>query len=387
MKIGLFTDAYYPIISGVSISVDTLSKELTKLGHEVVIVTNDHDHADSDEHVIRFEGKRLPMKGLHEYRIGKVTNKKVNDIGDLKLDLVHCHTEFTMGRLGRRAARRFNIPVVHTYHTMYEDYVHYVTKMFALPLRFLAKKYSKWFANSADEVIFPTIKVKNTFDRYGFEKSSHIIPTGIYLEKFRRINYKNNDLLELSQKLGIEEDDFVLLYLGRMSREKSIDNLICKFAKISSKNLKVKLLLVGGGPDQAYFEEKVKELGIEDKVIFTGMVCPGEVGTYYQIADLFVNFSVTETQGLTYIEALASGLPLLVKYDDNLEGVIENGGNGFSFKDESNFITLFNKIYSNKVLFNEITNNASRGIEKFSAESYALNVLKIYNDLLVKENK
>ncbi|MBN2604789.1 MAG: glycosyltransferase family 4 protein [Bacilli bacterium] len=382
MRIGLFTDAYYPIISGVSISVDALSKELTKLGHEVFIITNDHDHANIDDHVIRFEGKRLPMKGLHEYRIGKVTNKKVNDIGNLQLDLVHCHTEFTMGRLGRRAAKKFHIPVVHTYHTMYEDYVHFVTKMFALPLRFLAKKYSKWFANSADEVIFPTIKVKNTFDRYGFDKSSHIIPTGIYLEKFRRINYKNNDLLVLSQKLGIEQDDFVLLYLGRMSREKSIDSLICKFAKISEKNKKVKLLLVGGGPDQEYFEEKVNELGMNDSVIFTGMVFPTEVGSYYQIADLFVNFSVTETQGLTYIEALASGLPLLVKYDDNLEGVIENGGNGFSFKDEANFVTLFNKIYSNKVLFNEITNNASRGIEKFSAESYAINVLKIYNQLL-----
>ncbi|MBU1019848.1 MAG: glycosyltransferase family 4 protein [Firmicutes bacterium] len=383
MKIGLFTDAYYPIISGVSISVDTLSKELTKLGHEVVIVTNDHDLANFDKNVIRFEGKRLPMKGLREYRIGKVTNKKINDIGNLKFDLIHCHTEFTMGRLGRRAAKRFNIPVVHTYHTMYEDYVHFVTKMFALPLRFLAKKYSKWFANSADEVIFPTIKVKKTFDRYGFEKTSHIIPTGIYLEKFRRINYKKNDSVELGKKLGIEVDDFVLLYLGRMSKEKSIDEIIVKFAQICEKNTKVKLLLVGGGPDQKYFEDLVQELNLSNKVIFTGMIVPTEVGSYYQIADLFVNFSVTETQGLTYIEALASGVPLLVKYDDNLEGVIENGVNGFAFKDNLDFVPLFNKIYTNQVLFNEITNNASRGIEKFSAENYAINVLKIYNKLLI----
>lgn len=384
MKIGLFTDAYYPIISGVSISVDALSKELTKLGHEVVIITNDHDHANLEENVIRFEGKRLPMKGLCEYRIGKVTKHKINEIGELNFDIIHCHTEFTMGRLGRKSAKKFNIPVVHTYHTMYEEYIHFVSKMFALPLRFLAKKYSKSFATSADEVIFPTIKVKRTFERYGYEKTSSIIPTGIYLEKFRRINYKINDLKDFRTKLGLNQDDFVLLFLGRMSREKSIDDLITRFSKIAKTNSKVKLLLVGGGPDQKYFETQVEQLGISNQVIFTGMIVPTQVGCYYQVADLFVNFSLSETQGLTYIEALASGLPLLVKYDDNLEGVIENGSNGFAFKEDSEFIPLFNKIYSSKILFNEITNNASRGIEKFSAENYAANVLRIYESLLKK---
>lgn len=385
MRIGLFSDAYYPTISGVTISVATLSKELTKLGHDVIIITNGHDLATFSENIVRFEGKRLPMKGLQEFRIGRVSNKKINIIGDLNLDIIHCHTEFTMGRLGRKAAKRFNIPVVHTYHTMYEDYIHFITKVFRSPLVIISKWYSKSFADSADEVIFPTIKVKKAFDGYGYVKASHIIPTGIYLEKFRKSNFKQEYFDNMRDMLGIEKDDFVLLFLGRMSREKSVCSLLKEFKKIAKGRDKVKLLLVGGGPDLNFFKNSAIELGIGDKVICTGMVPPFEVGFYYQIADLFVNFSITETQGLTYIEALASGVPLLVKYDDNLEGVIDPGVNGYSFTDDLDFSPLFNKIYNHKDLLEKLTKNSSEAsIEKFSAENYALNVLKIYNKLLKK---
>lgn len=380
MKIGLFTDAYFPIISGVSLSVDTLAKELTKLGHEVYIITNKHERATEQEHVLRLGGYRLPMKGMHEYRVGKVTRKKVREIMNLKLDIIHCHTEFTMGRLGRKAARKMRIPVVHTYHTMLEDYVHFISKTLRGPLKFASKRYSKSFANSSDFVIFPTIKVKRTFDRYGYTKQGHIIPTGIYLEQFRKINYDFEELQNLKTSLGLSKDDFILLYLGRLSREKSIVDLINYFAKIDRPN--VKLVLVGDGPDRKLFEDLVHKHKVDDKVVFVGMVAPQNVGKYYHIADLFVNFSVTETQGLTYIEALASGTPVLAKYDDNLEGVIEDGYNGYTFKKDADFITLFNKIYTDKVLFNQITHNSNKAIQKFSAANYAKNVEAIYKKTL-----
>jgi len=388
MRIGMFSDAYYPIISGVTISIDTLSKELIKLGHDVIIICNGHELATYSENVVRFEGKRFPMKGMRDFRFGKVTNKKIEEIGKLNLDIIHCHTEFSMGRLGRKAAKRFNIPVVHTYHTMYEDYIHFITKVFKSPLIFLSKMYSKSFADSADEVIFPTNKVKKAFDGYGYTKASHVIPSGIYLDRFRRSNYKSEYINDLRKSCSIEEDDFVLLFLGRMSREKSVEVLIKKFKKISETNKKVKLLLVGGGPDLNHFKDLAVELGISHLVKCTGMVPPADVSLYYLISELFVNFSITETQGLTYIEALASGVPLLVKYDDNLEGVIDNGVNGYSFTDDLDFVPLFNKLYNNKELFNEITNNSNNAcIDKFSAENYALNVLGIYNSLLNKEER
>jgi 1,2-diacylglycerol 3-alpha-glucosyltransferase len=380
MKIGLFTDAYYPIISGVSLSVHTLANELIKLGHDVTIITNDHEHAETEKQVLRLGGYRLPMKGLKEYRIGKVTRRKIREIAALNLDIIHCHTEFTMGRLGRKAARKFNIPVVHTYHTMYEDYVHFISKTLVVPLRIASKYYSRSFANSSDAVIFPTIKVKRTFERYGYKKSGHIIPTGIYLEQFRKINYSNHELQVKRQELGFKDDDFVCLFLGRLSREKSIEDLICEFAKID--NNKVYLLLVGGGPDQDLFKQNAEKCGIADRVVFTGMVQPRDVGFYYHLADLFVNFSTTETQGLTYIEALSSGLPLLVKYDDNLEGVVSNGINGFTFDTNDEFASLFQKIYKDSILYNKLQHNANKTMAKFSAQQYAINVAEVYKSLL-----
>jgi 1,2-diacylglycerol 3-alpha-glucosyltransferase len=380
MRIGLFTDAYAPIISGVSISLDILSKELTKLGHEVFVITNKHENAIIVDNILRLGGYKIPMKGMREYRIGKVTNKKVREVRELNLDIVHCHTEFTMGRLGRRVAKKNNIPLVHTYHTMYEDYVHFISKSLVGPLRLISKTYSKSFANSADEVVFPTIKVKRTFDRYGYKKNSHIIPTGIYLEDFNKDKFKKEDISKLREELKIDPNDFIMLFLGRMSREKSVQDLLCQFSKIKNEN--VKLLLVGGGPDIKYFRNICKKQNIEDKVIFVGMVSPNDVGLYYQLGDLFVNFSVTETQGLTYYEALASGLPVLVKYDDNLEGLVENGYNGYSFTDNDDFVRLFEKIIDDKILFNQISNNSSKAIQKFSAENYAKNIEKIYKKLL-----
>jgi 1,2-diacylglycerol 3-alpha-glucosyltransferase len=385
MRIGLFTDAYYPIISGVSISVDILVKEFTKLGHEVIVITNDHDDAQITDHVVRVKGVRLPMKGLREYRIGKVTRKKVREIGNLNLDIVHCHTEFTMGRLGRKTARKNHIPVVHTYHTMYEDYVHFVSKAFSFPLRVISKWYSRSFAKSADEVIFPTIKVKNTFDKYGFKGSSHIIPTGIYIDRFRKLNFHQNDLDNLKQKLGFNKDDFIALFLGRMSREKSIEDLIKHFHKISKKHNDIKLLFVGGGPDIPLFKKEIENFNLSDKVVFTGMVSPEDTPKYYQIADLFINFSVTETQGLTYYEALASSTPLLVKYDDNLEDIIIQGKNGYAFNDDNDFDRYFDMIKNDENKLNNMKKHAAETVQRFSASNYARSIEKIYKKLLEKE--
>jgi 1,2-diacylglycerol 3-alpha-glucosyltransferase len=379
MKIGLFTDAYFPIISGVSLSVETLATELRKLGHEVYVIALYHEEAKPDPYVIRMRGYRLPMKGMKEYRISKVTRRHVKEMAAYGFDLVHCHTEFTMGRLGRRTARKLGVPVVHTYHTMYEDYVHFVSKALVIPLRFAAKKYFKRFADSADAVIFPTIKVKRTFDGYGYDGRGAIIPTGIYLEKFAPDRYDPAELKRLRHACGIDDDQFVLLFLGRVSREKSIGRLIELFARLEED--KTVLLIVGDGPDRPHFGKQVDRLGIRDKVRFTGMIPPERVGSYYRIADLFVNFSVTETQGLTYLEALASGLPLVVKYDDNLEGVVTNDVNGFTFHTDDTFLDLVSRLHNNPEKTAALAKQASSALEEFSARTYAMRVEDIYKQL------
>jgi 1,2-diacylglycerol 3-alpha-glucosyltransferase len=383
MRIGIFTDSYEPIISGVTVSINVLEKELVKLGHEVYIITSEHDDAIPRENVVRVPGVRLPMKGLKEYRIGKVTRRRVKEIAKYDFDVIHCHTEFTIGRIGRCIAKKYNIPLVHTYHTMYEEYVHFVSKTFARSLRFLSKKYFKSFANSADVVIFPTKKVKDRFKEYGYQKEGRIVPTGIYLEKFRKINFSTNELNQLKDTLGIEENDFVLMFLGRVSREKSLGDLITNFKTIVQPN--IKLLIVGGGPDEDHFKKMVSDLDLKDNVIFTGMVSQVDVPMYYHLGNLFGNFSMTETQGLTYCEALASSLPLLVKYDKNLDGVIENGVNGYTFNTNEEFEMTFNMIYKNPIMYNELKTKASLNIQQFSAQTYGKKVLEIYQDLIGKK--
>ena len=381
MKVGIFTDAYYPIISGVATSISTLQKELIKLGYEVYIITFDFEGYEEEDHVIRIPGKTLPMKGLKNHKIGKANKKMMKHINHLHLDIVHLHTEFTIGRLGRKYAKKYKLPIVHTYHTMYEDYVHFVTPVFKGLLRYISKKYSRSFADSADEVIFPTVKVKRKFDEYHYAGTSNIIPSGIYLDRFRKINFTNQEIIDLRRSIGIKDDDFVFLFIGRLSREKSIDNLIHEFEKVHKELPNTKLLLVGGGPDLDMFKRQIRELQLDDHIFFTGMIPYGHIAKYYQLGDLFVNFSTTETQGLTYIEALASGVPLLVKYDDNLEDVIVDGYNGFSFTNDNEFKELYFNMMRNKVLFDEITRNATKSIEKFSAQNYGKKVHEVYQKL------
>ncbi len=384
MKIGIFTDSYPPIISGVTVSINVLENELRKFGHEVYIITTQHDDVkNSEKYIIRMNGLRLPMKGLKEYRIGKVTRRKVEQFKDYNFDIIHCHTEFTVGRLGRRVAKKYKIPLVHTYHTMYEEYVHFVSKTFARSLRFLSKRYFRSFASSADAVIFPTKKVQDRFIEYGYKKDSVVIPTGIYIERFRRINFKKSEFIDIKLKYGFEKDDFVCLFIGRVSREKSLEDLINNFARIDKPN--VKLFIVGGGPDEGYFRNLVTELGLNDKIVFTGMVPPCEIPVYYHVGDLFVNFSMTETQGLTYCESLASGCPVLVRYDSNLDGVVESGRNGYTFNTEEEFLTTFNTIYDNPIILNEITRKANLEIEQFSAQTYGLRAEELYKSLLNKK--
>lgn len=380
MKIGLFTEAYYPIISGVSVSVDNLAIELSKLGHEVIIFTNIHEKAKKDDKVIRFNAMRLPFKGMREYRIAKVTNKMIKEVMALNLDLVHCHTEFTMGRLGMKVAKRQKLPIVHTYHTMYEDYVHFISKFLSWPLKPMAIRLGLHFANRSNAVIFPTNKVAIKFKQYGYKKAYHIIPTGIYLERFQE---KELDRAKLqSIKETNKKDNLHLVYVGRVSREKNLDELFKLYKTIiQTHKYPCHLSIVGDGPDSSRYKTFVKENHLEDNVTFVGMISPLEVGYYYHIGDVFVNFSQTETQGLTFIEALASGRPVLAKYDTHISTFIKDDYNGWIFNSNQEFIDKIDWILNHKEALKTMKKNAEESAFEFSAQVYAKNVEKVYKSL------
>lgn len=334
MRIGIFTDTYYPEVNGVASSIYELKKGLENLGHSVFIFTVTNPTAPLTENgVYRITSVPFPM--LKERRIG-VTFSKIweQKVRKLDLDVIHTHTEFTMGHLGRKIADNLGIPHIHTYHTIYEDYLSYLHMPDKQCFRKIVQQFSRICCNRTDEIIVPTEKVKKLLGQYGVKSQVHVIPSGISLQKFASPDKVHSK--QLRRQLGITEDQTVLLYVGRLSAEKNISELLSYIHKVEN-NQKIVFLIVGDGPERESLEQQAQELQMESQIIFTGMVPFDQIEDYYALGDIFVSASTSETQGLTYIEALACGIPLLVRQDECLDGILQNYENGIGYEDESSF--------------------------------------------------
>ncbi|MFQ9923522.1 MAG: glycosyltransferase [Beduini sp.] len=337
MKIGIFTDTYLPDINGVATSSHILRHALEKHGHEVLIVTSelpdDSDYKD-EENVLRLPG--IEMKKIYGYRISNIFSfKGMKEITNQGLDVIHIQTEFGIGIFGKIAAQILNLPVVYTYHTMYEDYTHYVAGGLT-PLNTIVKKsienISRIYGDNCTELIVPSEKTKEALISYGLEKDAHIIPTGLILDAFDEKNIDQEKVAAIREQYQIK-DEFVVTFLGRLAPEKSVELILEAGALLKQDGVHFKMMIVGKGPSLDDLKEEARRLKIDDVVIFTGPVTSDQVPNYYHASDLFVSASITETQGLTFIEAQASGLVVLARHDKNLESVIVDGKNGFYFTD------------------------------------------------------
>ncbi|HHU53595.1 MAG TPA: glycosyltransferase family 4 protein [Clostridiaceae bacterium] len=345
MRIGLFTDAYYPEISGVATSVYELRNSLTEAGHEVFVFTVSNSEVEPSDYseINTYRIPSMPLITMKERRIGIPFLKNyMKIIKKLELDLIHTHTEISLGNLGKRAARKFELPHVHTYHTLYENYIHY----FKIPENdftfSLVGKFVKNFTEKCDLIIVPTEKVVESMKQYKIIKPLKVIPTGLDLDKFQNIDWKY--AAEIRRRYGIEQDDMVLISICRISQEKKLDKIIRYFKKLSQTTSKIKLLIVGDGPARNELEELSAKLGLTDQVIFTGYVDWDRIQDYYAAGNIFVSASQSETQGLTYAEALAVGIPLLVRQDACLKNVLYHKQNGYGFSDKDDFINGYHFI-------------------------------------------
>ncbi|TQR04660.1 glycosyltransferase family 4 protein [Psychrobacillus soli] len=384
MKIGLFTDTYYPQINGVATSVLILKENLERLGHQVyVFTTTDPNATENERNVYRMPS--IPFASAR--RLGMFYHTGlVKFIKRLKLDVIHTHTEFSLGVFGRSMARKLNIPLLHTYHTIYEDYTHYIVKfkLFDFIAKNTARKISANFCNSVDKVIVPTEKVKDLLHSYKVKQHMSIIPTGVELSKFSSFTKSSKEVKNLRTELNISENDKVLLYIGRISEEKNIGELLISMKALLSSDSNMKFVLIGDGLERNNLEDLAIKLGIKNQTIFAGERPWDSIGMYYQLGDVFVSASQSETQGLTYIEALASGLPVVAKSDQCLDGVLQNGVNGYTFQQEDDFLQSINKILTNETNKELMSIGAIQSAEKFSATQFALAVEATYNNVLVE---
>lgn len=381
MKILITSDWYLPTINGVVTSFKNLMDELETAGHEVRVVSlapDTHSRTDEKGHFIGsisvkiiYPGARLRVKSI---------KKAVNEIVQWKPDVVHSQCEFSTFGIAKRIARKSNAPLVHTYHTVYEDYTHYFCPSKRLG-RTIVSVFTRFIAKSCDAIVVPTEKVAKLLDDYKVKTKVAVIPTGIVIDKFQTATAKEKGQ-EIRKSLGYDEDTLILAAIGRLAKEKNTVEII----EMVSKNKDgVRLLIVGDGPYRNVVEEKVKDFDIETHTDLTGMVTPDEVPFYYNAGDIFVCASTSETQGLTYVEALASGTPLLCKKDDCLNGLIIDGVNGWQYTSEDDFRE---KVLTYKTMTKEqrkeMSDAAIATAEKYSSRQFAKNALKLYDEVLNK---
>lgn len=336
LKIGLFTDSYFPQVSGVATSIKTLKDQLERLGNEVYIfTTTDPNVTVDDPQIIRmpsvpfisFTDRRIVVRGMIDaYQIAK----------EKGLDLIHTQTEFGVGLLGQLVARKLKIPVIHTYHTMYEDYLHYIAKGKVIRKSHV-RNLTRLYANHTDAVVCPSERVSQTLIDYGVTRPLKVIPTGIELERFVRPDITPEMTAQLRKDLGIQEDQIMLLSLSRISYEKNIQAIIQGMPQVLLMMPNVRLVVVGKGPYLENLQKQVHDLGLQDYVQFTGEVENDKVAYYYRAADYFVSASTSESQGLTYTESMAAGTPIVVEGNAYLDALIDHLSLGVTFKEDADF--------------------------------------------------
>lgn len=384
MRIGLFTDTYFPQVSGVATSIRTLKTELEKLGHTVFIFTT------TDKDVNRYEDWqiiRIPSVPFFAFKDRRIAYRGFSTALEIarqyQLDIIHTQTEFSLGLLGVWIAKELRIPVVHTYHTQYEDYVRYIAK--GMVIRPSMVKYIvRGFMSDLDGVICPSEIVYDLLMKYKVKVEKRVIPTGIELAKFERPEITSENIADLREKLGISNQETMLLSLSRVSYEKNIQAVLAALPAVLEENPDVKLVVAGDGPYLSDLKAQAKRLNITDAVIFTGMIAPSETALYYKAADFFISASTSETQGLTYLESLASGTPIIAHGNPYLDNVINDKMFGTLYYEERDLAgAILEAIIATPDLDEK---SLAAKLYEISAENFGRRVYEFYLDLTISKD-
>ncbi|WP_114855076.1 glycosyltransferase family 4 protein [Brachybacterium sp. YJGR34] len=337
LRVLITTDWWEPVVNGVVASVQTLRRELLALGCDVRVLTLSQGIRARNEPGVYRIGSVSAAVVYDRARIGMPASRHVlRDILRWRPDVIHSQAEFSTYVWARRIAKTLSVPLVHTYHTIYEDYTHYYS-----PSRTVGRKvvgsFSRRVLAGTDAVIVPTAKVARLLRGYGVRRPVHVVPTGLDLQRFRPAETaaERDDVLALRESLGIGADQKVLLSVSRLAKEKNLEEVLEMLAASPRQDLV--LVLVGDGPYRDELEDRAATLGVTDRVRFTGQVDPAEVPRWYRAGDVFVSASLSETQGLTFIEALACGLPLLCHRDPSLASVVLEGRTGWQYEETAQF--------------------------------------------------
>ncbi len=327
MRIALFTNNYLPFCGGVTISVETLRRGLEGRGHEVWVMAPRFRGARDAPGVLRYPS--IPATTYPEFPLAiPYAPTLTARVRALDVDVFHAHHPFLLGPAAGRLARRAGRPLVFTYHTRYEKYAHYVPLTRTL-VEAAAVRLSTRFAARVDAVIAPSVVVRDELVRRGVRAPVAVVPTGVDLARFRP-----GDRGAARRALGLPDGDPVLLYVGRLDREKSVDRVLLAFERVASTVPRARLVVVGHGKEAERLRRRARTLAAAGGVQFLGMRAHDTLPICYQAADLFLFASETETQGLVLAEAAACGLPAVAVDASGCDEVVRDGQTGLLTKSD-----------------------------------------------------
>ena len=389
MKIGLFAENYYPYICGINPILRTLLHELTKQGHEVHLVIfntpRTYKQNKDNPQVIFVKGMKLPKRIVNSL-CTTITFKKKKNLKTLEkydFDIIHIHGEFSVAKLGIAYAKKHNIPVVYTQHSLWKDIMYKTAWLVGLIFSIYVEYHNiKMISSNADVYTVPSMKVyKRAVNLIRSKTTPILLPSGIQTAPFLIEDKEKMESIRYYYRLTGKK---VILFLGRVSREKRILTIIRYMKKKLRDDPNLVVAIVGTGAYTHHIAKWAKRHKLVDSIIFTGAVLNRDTADFYHLADVFVSGSKMETQGLTYIEAMTSGTVVLAQKDPVLEGVIEDGKNGFTFSKKKEYLEKLDYILSNPDELKGVRKLArEKGLE-YDSKIYLERLQELYKDTIEK---
>ncbi len=381
MNIAIFTDCYLPIKNGVVTSVLQLKSGLENHGHNVVIITSEVPmYRDKEDNVIRLPSIKAGFGT--EQRLAFFTQPSVNRFLKKKqIDLIHTHTEFSLGYSGKWASKKLKIPHIHTTHTMWEDYNHYIMNGRLLSSKMIKKILSTFLKNTT-ALIAPSIKAKRYYHELVPEIPIQVVHNGIDMHKFKSAEITKGEVKELYRQFDIHKNDKLIIFVGRIGREKRVNELVDSVVPVLKKIPKTKLLLVGDGPEMKELKHKAAELNLEKEIIFTGFVNWELVFKLYSISHIFATCSLSEVHPMTLIEACMCNLAIVARRDDSYLDLVQEGKNGHLVDSETALTARLTELLKNEDKRKSFGKYSYFVSQSYSAETHVDKVENFYKKVV-----
>lgn len=386
MQIANFTNNYLPVINGVVRSVRSFRDQLSQQGHNVFIFAQEaENYVDEDPFIFRYLSMNLPFTNDIPTVI-PISPFIDRLLPAFKLDVIHAHHPFLLGQTAAVKAQELNLPLVFTFHTQYREYTHYIPLPMEIVQNFLKDAVDRWmrdYMRGCQHIIIPSESMREILvKQYGLKNNFTVIPTGIDLEAYRTANGKN------IRKKKHWENDIVMISVGRLASEKNWEVLLNAVALVLKDVPQFRLVLIGDGQDRKNLEDLTKELGIRKRVTFLGALAFSEIPAYMKAANIFGFASITETQGLVTLEAMAAGLPVVAVDASGTRDILKNGQQGYLVENNADALAAgIKKLLSNPERMQKFAEAALKKAESFNVELLTKKLLTVYEQAIHDKKK